>query len=563
MMQHYTHLLQTNFGFSSFRPGQLEAIQSVLLDKRHTFVVLPTSTGKTLIFQFITLVNRQQHPTGITLVISPLIALMVDQVAKWNREFLVNSHGQMEPRTPTSTNRHPRPHLPSAPVAVLLGSAQEDPQVEAKMLGGLYPVVYLAPEKLPYLPKALAAHVQCLVIDECHCVSEHGLSFRPAYRTIRPFFPAVTTLALTATAPPEIQADILHNLGLESPTIIRHSIGRPNLYLCLQPKRTRSIDLESLRALRAPQGRTVVFGTTRLECDLLARDLGPGVFSYHAGLSTLERAQTLESFVENTMLVATNCFGLGVDLSDIQTVIHYGLPRSLLAYVQECGRAGRDGRNATCVMFFSSSDISRYNTTERDVRLATEMLVWAKGVQCRHRTLRQSFGEASEPGSSIPCVWGTDTTQAGCDICRGIHQNPPDLAPIVSSHDIRLLLHAIATTGNHAGKRLPIDFLLGSRSKKVARFASCFGYREGRHQSRDAWMVLHAHLLQVHLLREVVSSRGYVVYKLTSAGRSILTPTEDGSLDQSSLDGDRTDISGLESEPPCLPSRRSTTGTLA
>jgi ATP-dependent DNA helicase RecQ len=258
---------------------------------------------------------------------------------------------------------------------------------------------------------------------------------------------------------------------------------------------------------------------------MLARDLGPGTLSYHAGQSAQEHTQTLEAFVENTMLVATNCFGLGVDLSDVRTVIHYGLPRSLLAYVQECGRAGRDGQNATCVLFFASPDLCKYNTTERDVRLATEMLEWTKETQCRHRTLRLSFGE--EPGPSIPCVWGLDTTQAGCDVCRGTHERPGEIAPTVTSQDIRILLQAIVTTGNHTGKRLPIDFLLGSKSKKVARFASCFCYRSGTHKTRDEWMVLHTHLQYLHLLRETVTPRGYLVYKITAAGRLFLTQTED------------------------------------
>jgi ATP-dependent DNA helicase RecQ len=398
----YKQTLATYFGFSEFRPGQLEAIHSILSEKRETFVVLPTSTGKTLIFQFITITNRQREPTGITIVISPLIALMTDQVDSWNREFMLTDAGQIERR---------REGILGRPVAVLLGSAQEDPTVESKALRGQFPVVYLAPEKLPFLPKSIVKHVQLLAIDECHCISEHGNSFRPAYRTIRPFFENVPTLALTATAPPDIQSDILANLAFTNPTIIRMSMCRPNLRLHVRHKRTRSEDLQTLRQLLPADGRTVVFGTTRAECESLAKDLGKSAHAYHAGLSTEERAQVLSQFGNGRVLVATNCFGLGVDIPNIRLVVHYGLPRSLLGYAQECGRAGRDGRNSTCVLFFASSDISKYNDNERDVQLATGMLTWTKDIRCRRQTLLTSFGE--DYIASGPCAWGQGAVQHG------------------------------------------------------------------------------------------------------------------------------------------------------
>jgi len=283
-MSSYNETLTTYFGFSDFRAGQLEAIQSVLTEKKDTFVVLPTSTGKTLIFQFVSIVNRLRDPTGITIVISSLIALMTDQVKQWNDRFLLNEDGQIERRPPGVTGR---------PVAVLLGSAQNDPAVEPRALRGLYPVVYLAPEKLPYLPSSIVPRVQLLVIDECHCISEHGNSFRPAYRAIRPFFAQTQTLALTATAPPDIEADIIENLALVEPMIIRMSMARPNLRLLVRHKRARAQDIVTMRDLVPPSGRTVIFGTTRAECESLAKDLGPCALAYHAGLSTEERAHVL------------------------------------------------------------------------------------------------------------------------------------------------------------------------------------------------------------------------------------------------------------------------------
>ena len=277
----YNAILKRYFGFSDFRSGQLEAIQSVLTDERDTFVVLPTSTGKTLIFQLITIVLRGCHPTGVTIVISPLIALMTDQVEAWNRNFMLED-GQIVRRTVGSIGM---------PVAVLLGSAQDDETVEPNALKGMYPVVYMAPEKLPYLPKSIVDRVKLLVIDECHCISEHGNSFRPAYRAIRPFFANTRTLALTATAPLDIQEDILDNLALVNPNIIRMSMHRPNLRLLVRHKRKRADDMHTIQELVSPIGKTVVFGTTRAECESLATQIGPNAHAYHAGMSTEIRAQ--------------------------------------------------------------------------------------------------------------------------------------------------------------------------------------------------------------------------------------------------------------------------------
>jgi ATP-dependent DNA helicase RecQ len=504
----YNAILERYFGFSDFRSGQLEAIESVLTDKRDTFVVLPTSTGKTLIFQLITIVLRGCHPTGVTIVISPLIALMTDQVEAWNRDFMLKD-GQIVRRTVGSIGM---------PVAVLLGSAQDDETVEPNALKGIYPVVYMAPEKLPYLPKSIVDRVNLLVIDECHCISEHGNSFRPAYREIRPFFTNTRTLALTATAPPDIETDILNNLSLENPNVIRMSMSRPNLRLLVRQKRQRSDDMQTIQKLVSPLGRTVIFGTTRAECESLANQIGIHAHAYHAGMSTEIRAQVLSKFINGTVLVATNCFGLGVDIDNIRLVVHYGLPRSLLGYAQECGRAGRDGLNSTCILFFSSSDISKYNDNERDVKLASDMLKWSKDIRCRRYTLLTSFGE--ECTQDGPCAWGTEH---GCDVCAGLVDS---IAPVhnVSTADIRLLLRAVDDTGNHSGKGLPVDFLVGSKAKKVVRFTHKLDsvYRRGTHKTKAEWMALHAQLTNQHLLREVATSRGFIVYKLTKEGRMFI-----------------------------------------
>ena len=501
----YTPVLKTLFGFDQFRPGQLETIEAVLDENRPTLSVLPTSTGKTLIFQFITIMKRRRvDPTGITVVISPLVALMVDQVAKWNALFAQDSDGQIV-RSGTAAAA-----AGCRPVAVLLGSAQTDTAAEPDAIAGRYPVVYMAPEKLPYLADSIVRRVQFLVIDECHCISEHGNSFRPAYRNIRTFFGAVPTLALTATAPPSVQDDILQNLALENPRIIRTSMYRPNLRLTVSPKQSRSLDLVTINQALPAQGRTVIFGTTRTECASLARLLGGE--AYHAGMDADARTAIMARFLRpGAILVATNCFGMGVDIPDIRLVVHYGLPRSLLGYVQECGRAGRDGAPADCLLLFAPSDMCKYNETERDVRQATEMLAWTRRPGCRHRSLLSGFGE-TDPIPPGPC--------GRCDACD---DNTPD--PItVTSDDIDLLLRAAHETGGYSGRRLPIDLLLGSKSKKIRRFVhgGTTVYAKGCHHTSVEWSRIHRQLVVLELLQEIVTNRGFVVYRLTSAGTGII-----------------------------------------
>jgi ATP-dependent DNA helicase RecQ len=517
-MDVYDTILQSHFSFPSFRPGQREIINSILCDDRDTFGVLPTSTGKTLIFQLITIFKRRKNETGITIVISPLIALMIDQVQKWNTAFFQGSDGQIHRRDTKNVQMCMGDDV--FPVAVMLGSAQEDAGVEGGALRGLYPVVYMAPEKLPHLPSSLVASVHFLVIDECHCISEHGNSFRPAYRQIRPFFPVTRTLALTATADPDTQKDILDNLVLNNPRIVRMSMYRPNLRLVVRHKRTRVQDMDMIREWLSPMGRTVVFGTTRAECERISDGLGVMAMAYHAGLTPGERAKIVESFVPGTVLVATNCFGLGVDIPDIRLVVHYGLPRSLLGYAQECGRAGRDGGKSTCVLFMTASDISKYNESERDVRLASEVLAWTKDIRCRHQTLLVRFGENADGHA---CTWAGDPIEHGCDVCMGTIDTLIPFNP-VSSDDVRLLLQAVLDTGDHSGTGLPVDFLLGSKSKKLVRFRhkiDCV-YNRGRHKKKSDWIGIHRQLTSQKLLREVVTTRGYVVYKLTASGRSLL-----------------------------------------
>jgi ATP-dependent DNA helicase RecQ len=495
----YGTVLSELFGFEHFRPGQLDVIQNVLDRDLDTVGILPTSTGKTLIFQLITAVKRRVDPAGITLVVSPLIALMQDQVRSCNALLAIDSAGCIVGGGGQKE------------VATMLGSAQNDPDADRDAMMGRYPLVYVSPEKLPFLPSKLLSRVFLLVVDECHCVSEHGNSFRPAYRKIRSYLPGVRTLALTATTTAAMEADIVDNLAMEQPVVVRTSMYRKNLHLSVRSKQTRDKDMEVIRSALPTEGRTVVFAPTRLDCERLARVLGSRARYYHAGLSPAERCDVMAEFVDGSILVATNCFGLGVDIPDIRFVVHYGLPRSILGYVQECGRAGRDGYNATCLLFEDASDIAKYTETERDVKSATAMFAWTRQTRCRHQSLLEMFGEAM----TSSCCWGT-TDHPGCDTCLG---EIAESIVTTTTDDTLLLLTAMKETGNYSGRRLPVDFLLGSKSKKLTRFRNLHKssvYAQGRHHSRETWIAIHRQLVDLKAIREVVTTRGYVVFKTTA-----------------------------------------------
>ncbi|MDA9932940.1 RecQ family ATP-dependent DNA helicase [Gammaproteobacteria bacterium] len=519
----YHTILSKYFSFVEFRPGQLETILAID-EGRDVFTVLPTSTGKTLIFQFMTILHRLRSSTSTTIVISPLVSLMMDQVQSWNDKFtLVESDGTIRKRRPEDGIDHP--------VAVVLGSLQSDPLVEPQAVSGRFPVVYMAPEKIPHLSRKILEHTKLLVIDECHCISEHGKSFRPVYRNIRSFFKNVQTLALTATACTQIEKDILNNLEFRTPAVFRTSMLRPNLKLMVRSKHLqRSQDIKYIRDTFdtvCSGERCVVFCTTRSECESVSKLLGPSSLAYHGGMSKEERQKVLEQFGDGYILAATNCFGLGIDIPNIRLIFHYGLPRSILGYVQECGRAGRDGKMSTCIMMYNTTDISKYNDKQRDLWLARRVLTFAKNTHmCRHLQLLCMFGE--NVPKTTACIWksndGTMTAGQGCDVC-GPKEKPCLNISNVNEDDMWILVASINDTGNYAGKGLPIDFLLGSKSKKLRRFVHNNNhnvYGKGKHHNRAFWISVYDHLIVQKIVKEIITPKGYVIYKLTKSGRTFL-----------------------------------------
>ena len=330
-------VLRRAFGYPGFRPGQEDLVRAVL-DGRDALGVLPTGGGKSVCYQVPALILD-----GLTLVITPLVSLMEDQVT---RARAIGLGADCLSGTQTSATRR---------------------EVAARARSGRTRVLFVSPERLdvPAFRELLdAVRVDLVAVDEAHCISEWGHDFRPAYRRIGRLkdMLACPMLALTASATPEVRADILGNLGLRDPLEIVRSFDRPNLWWAV-PKGGRLRDrLRAIRrVVRATCGVAIVYAPTRRTVEIVRDDLaasGHRADAYHAGLRGEERSRVQERFMagESRVVVATNAFGMGIDKADVRTVVHLQLPSTLESYYQEAGRAGRDGEPSMCVAFHAKAD---------------------------------------------------------------------------------------------------------------------------------------------------------------------------------------------------------------
>ena len=413
-------LLRQVFRLAEFRPHQREIIQDVL-DGKDVVCVMPTGAGKSLCFQLPALVRK-----GLTVVVSPLISLMADQVR----------------------------HLQSIGVPVLLlNSSQprsEQSQVLAQLRAGFTGLLYLAPERfaapsfhelLPRLQPSL------LVVDEAHCLSFWGHDFRPEYMRlaeVREQLGAPVTMALTATATPAVRDDIVKMLRLRLPKVHITGFDRPNLtYACRRLNTEAEKDAALLHGLSKQPGSGIVYCSTRKLVELLTalfQDRFPGrtVRAYHAGMDAPSRKKSQEDFMANVgaVVVATNAFGMGINKADIRFVVHYNIPASLEAYYQEAGRAGRDGRPAQCILYCSPRDrhtqeffidkigenntdltLPQIETLQNHARIKLDQVFhYAYRLQCRRRAILQYFGDLSA------------VRQCACDVCRGDVRSRPAAA---------------------------------------------------------------------------------------------------------------------------------------
>ncbi len=486
--------LKEVFGYDQFR-GNQESIINNLLGHSNTFVIMPTGAGKSLCYQLPAIVEE-----GVAIVISPLIALMKNQVDQMNAVGI-------DARFLNSTL-----------------SKGEMNRVKKDTLAGTVKLLYVAPESLTKeenIAFLKSSQISFVAIDEAHCISEWGHDFRPEYRRIKSIVAElgdIPLIALTATATPKVQLDIKKNLNMEDAQVFQSSFNRTNLYYEVRPKKEAKKQL--IKFVKENLGKSgIIYCLSRKKVEEIADFLkvnGINAAPYHAGMDAAQRMGNQDAFLNEDVdvIVATIAFGMGIDKPDVRFVVHYDAPKSIEGYYQETGRAGRDGLEGKCLMFYSYNDIiklEKFNkdksVTERENAkfLLEEMAAYAESSVCRRRQLLHYFGEEYD--------------RDNCEMCDNCTHPREQFDG--TEHLIHVLKAVEATEGRFDINHI-VSIMLGKQSQHVKSYThdklEVFGY--GKEEDETYWKSVVRQGLYNELLTKDIESPG--VFKLSAKGRAFL-----------------------------------------